>query len=183
MLDWIVHLAEMLEKKLAPWAVGERKIRQTVAAWTSRLRQGRSRRSAWSWCCLCQRVVRRKKCRASLQLVQGNPYETMSQEIHSQYDSILILDFGSQYSHLITRRCRELNVYCEMLPCTQKIADLTWKPKGIILSGSPYSVYDDVAPRVDPAVFNYGVPVLGICYGLQEMAWNHGGRVDAHDTR
>ncbi|GHT84515.1 GMP synthase [glutamine-hydrolyzing] [Actinomycetota bacterium] len=125
-----------------------------------------------------------KKCRAPLQLSLGSPYdETMSQEIHSQYDSILILDFGSQYSHLITRRCRELNVYCEMLPCTQKIADLTWKPKGIILSGSPYSVYDDVAPRVDPDVFTYGVPVLGICYGLQEMAWNHGGRVDAHDTR
>ena len=107
----------------------------------------------------------------------------MSQEIHSQYDSILILDFGSQYSHLITRRCRELNVYCEMLPCTQKMADLSWKPKGIILSGSPYSVYDDVAPRVDPAVFEMGVPVLGICYGLQEIAWNHGGRVDPHDSR
>lgn len=107
----------------------------------------------------------------------------MSQEIHSQYDSILILDFGSQYSHLITRRCRELNVYCEMLPCTQKMADLTWKPKGIILSGSPYSVYDEVAPRVDPAVFTMGVPVLGVCYGLQEIAWNHGGRVDPHDSR
>ncbi|WFD40180.1 GMP synthase (glutamine-hydrolyzing) [Malassezia japonica] len=107
----------------------------------------------------------------------------MSQEIHSQYDSILILDFGSQYSHLITRRCRELNVYCEMLPCTQQMKDLTWKPKGIILSGSPYSVYDEVAPRVDPAVFEMGVPVLGICYGLQEIAWNHGGRVDPHDSR
>lgn len=103
--------------------------------------------------------------------------------IHSQYDSILILDFGSQYSHLITRRCRELNVYCEMLPCTQKIADLDWSPKGVILSGSPYSVYDDGAPRVDPAVFEMGVPILGICYGLQEMAWNHGGKVDPHDKR
>ena len=103
--------------------------------------------------------------------------------IHSQYDTILILDFGSQYSHLITRRCRELNVYCEMLPCTQKIAELDWKPKGIILSGSPYSVYDDGAPRVDPDVFSAGVPVLGICYGLQEIAWNHGGKVDPHDHR
>jgi len=107
----------------------------------------------------------------------------MSQEIHSQYDSILILDFGSQYSHLITRRCRELNVYCEMLPCTQKIAELDWKPKGVILSGSPYSVYDEVAPRVDPDVFALGVPVLGICYGLQEIAWNHGGSVDPHEHR
>ena len=64
-------------------------------------------------------------------------------DIHSQYDSILILDFGSQYSHLITRRCRELNVYCEMLPCTTKISTLDWSPKGIILSGSPYSVYEE----------------------------------------
>lgn len=70
-----------------------------------------------------------------------------------------------------------------MLPCTQKIKDLDWKPKGIILSGSPYSVYDEVAPRVDPDVFTAGVPVLGICYGLQEIAWNHGGKVDPHDKR
>ncbi|ORX34678.1 hypothetical protein BD324DRAFT_126843 [Kockovaella imperatae] len=104
-------------------------------------------------------------------------------EIHSQYDTILILDFGSQYSHLITRRCRELSVYCEMLPCTQKIKDLSWKPKGIILSGSPYSVYDPEAPHVDPDVFTLGVPVLGICYGLQEIARTHGGQVEAHSHR
>ncbi|KAL7271780.1 GMP synthase (glutamine-hydrolyzing) [Rhizina undulata] len=90
------------------------------------------------------------------------------------FDTVLVLDFGSQYSHLITRRLRELNVYAEMLPCTQKIADLTWKPKGVILSGSPYSVYDSEAPHVDPAVFELGVPVLGVCYGLQEIAWNQG---------
>lgn len=106
-----------------------------------------------------------------------------AEAIHSQYDSILILDFGSQYSHLIARRCRELNVYCEMLPCTQKIAELDWKPKGVILSGSPFSVYDDGAPRVDKAVFDLGVPVLGICYGLQEIAWTFGGKVDPHDRR
>ncbi|KDQ14962.1 hypothetical protein BOTBODRAFT_32333 [Botryobasidium botryosum FD-172 SS1] len=104
-------------------------------------------------------------------------------EIHDAYDTILILDFGSQYSHLITRRCRELNVYAELMPCTQKIAELKWKPKGIILSGSPYSVYDKDAPRVDPAVFDYGVPVLGICYGLQEMAWNLGGKVGSSNHR
>ena len=101
------------------------------------------------------------------------------------FDTILILDFGSQYSHLITRRLREINVYAEMLPCTQKISELSWKPKGtsfqtalipgIILSGSPYSVYADDAPHADPALFDLGVclmstltkvPVLGICYGL-----------------
>ncbi|KAI0787535.1 GMP synthase [Fomes fomentarius] len=98
-------------------------------------------------------------------------------EIHDQFDTILILDFGSQYSHLITRRCRELNVYAELMPCTQKVKDLKFKPKGVILSGSPYSVYDKDAPHVDPEVFELGVPLLGICYGLQEMAWNLKGNV------
>ncbi|KLO15244.1 GMP synthase, partial [Schizopora paradoxa] len=104
-------------------------------------------------------------------------------EIHDQFDTILILDFGSQYSHLITRRCREHNVYAELLPCTQKLADLKWKPKGVILSGSPYSVYDDDAPHVDPTVFELGVPVFGICYGLQEMAWKLGGKVAKCERR
>lgn len=90
-----------------------------------------------------------------------------------------------QYSHLITRRCREHNVYAELMPCTTKIQDINFKPKGlhyiclmyqldwtyfpsgIILSGSPYSVYDNVSPHVDLAVFDLGVPILGICYGLQ----------------
>ncbi|KAF8339712.1 GMP synthase [Cantharellus anzutake] len=103
--------------------------------------------------------------------------------IHDAYDTILILDFGSQYSHLITRRCRELNVYAELLACTQKIRDLKWKPKGIILSGSPYSVYDEDAPHVDPEIFHMGVPVLGICYGLQEISWNLGGKVTKPDHR
>ncbi|KZV64723.1 GMP synthase [Peniophora sp. CONT] len=104
-------------------------------------------------------------------------------EIHDQFDTILILDFGSQYSHLITRRCRELNVYAELMPCTQKLSELGWKPKGVILSGSPYSVYDADAPHVDPAVFELGVPILGICYGLQEIAWQLGGKVKQCDHR
>ncbi|KAK5377474.1 GMP synthase (glutamine-hydrolyzing) [Exophiala xenobiotica] len=99
------------------------------------------------------------------------------------FDTILVLDFGSQYSHLITRRLRELNVYSEMLPCTQKIADLHFRPKGIILSGGPYSVYEAGAPHVDPAAFDLGVPILGICYGLQELAWHHGKNVLAGDKR
>jgi GMP synthase (glutamine-hydrolysing) len=93
---------------------------------------------------------------------------------HKMFDTILTLDFGSQYTHLITRRLRELNVYSEMLPCTTKIADLPFKPTGIILSGGPYSVYEEGAPHVDHAVFDLGVPILGICYGLQEMAWHFG---------
>ncbi|KAI9439840.1 GMP synthase [Lactarius indigo] len=104
-------------------------------------------------------------------------------EIHDQFDTILIFDFGSQYSHLITRRCRELNVYAELMPCTQKVKELGWKPKGVILSGSPYSVYDSDSPHVDPDVFELGVPILGICYGLQEIAWNLGGKVAKCDHR
>lgn len=84
---------------------------------------------------------------------------------------------------MITRRLREINVYSEMLPCTQKIADLPWKPTGVILSGSPWSVYDSDAPHVDPAVFDLGVPILGICYGLQEIAWHHGKNVAAGDKK
>jgi GMP synthase (glutamine-hydrolysing) len=92
---------------------------------------------------------------------------------HEVFDTILVLDFGSQYSHLITRRLREINVYSEMLPCTQKISELSWKPAGVILSGGPYSVYHEGAPHVDKAVFDLDVPILGICYGLQELAWQH----------
>ncbi|MCJ1252354.1 GMP synthase (glutamine-hydrolyzing) [Lignoscripta atroalba] len=104
-------------------------------------------------------------------------------EPHKTFDTILVLDFGSQYSHLITRRLRELNIYSEMLPCTQKISELSWKPKGVILSGGPYSVYADDAPHVDPAVFDLRIPLLGICYGLQEIAWHHGKNVLAGEKR
>jgi GMP synthase (glutamine-hydrolysing) len=99
------------------------------------------------------------------------------------FDTILVLDFGSQYSHLITRRLRELNIYSEMLPCTQKIVGLHFQPKGIILSGGPYSVYEDGAPHVDPAIYDLEVPILGICYGLQEIAWHFGKNVAAGSKR
>ena len=70
-----------------------------------------------------------------------------------------------------------------MLACTQKIAQLSWKPRGIILSGGPYSVYEEHAPHVDPAVFDLDVPILGICYGLQEIAWHHGRNVLAGEKK
>ena len=104
-------------------------------------------------------------------------------EVSKVFDTILVLDFGSQYSHLITRRLREFNVYAEMLPCTQKIAELSWKPKGIILSGGPYSVYAEDAPHVDHDIFKLGVPILGICYGMQELAWINGKGVARGDKR
>ena len=99
------------------------------------------------------------------------------------FDTILVLDFGSQYSHLITRRLRDIHVYSELQPCTVKIVDLSWKPKGIILSGGPYSVYDKDAPHVDPAIFELGLPILGICYGMQEIAWHFGKNVLAGEKR
>lgn len=100
-------------------------------------------------------------------------------EISTIFDSILILDFGSQYSHLIARRIRELGVYCELLPCTAKLADVPFKPKGIILSGGPSSVYDKDAPHADPKLWASNIPILGICYGLQEMVWAHNGKISA----
>lgn len=106
-------------------------------------------------------------------MMAANPEILKKTEPHETFDTILVLDFGSQYSHLITRRLRELNVYSEMLPCTQKISELSWTPKGIILSGGPNSVYAPDAPHVDPIVFESGIPILGICYGLQEIAWHY----------
>ena len=91
---------------------------------------------------------------------------------------ILILDFGSQYTQLIARRLRELEIYAEILPCTAKAADvLARRPEGIILSGGPASVHKAGAPRLEPELLQAGIPVLGICYGLQLLVHMHGGRV------
>ncbi len=95
---------------------------------------------------------------------------------------ILILDFGSQYTQLIARRVRELNVYCEIHPFN-KIPTLTPDIKGVILSGSPCSVRDEGSPDVDLSLFNGKVPVLGVCYGAQLMAQRNGGNVIASKIR
>lgn len=95
------------------------------------------------------------------------------------HQKILILDFGSQYTQLIARRVREANVYCELHPWD--VSDdfiRTFKPAGIILSGGPNSVYEDETPRAPQTVFELGVPVLGICYGMQTMAAQLGGKVE-----
>ncbi len=92
--------------------------------------------------------------------------------------SIVILDFGSQYTQLIARRIRELNVFSVVLPCTASTAEiLALKPQGLVLSGGPSSVYDADAPAADPAVLTLGLPVLGICYGLQFIVHHMGGKV------
>jgi len=99
-------------------------------------------------------------------------------------DSIAILDFGSQYSQLIARRVRELRVYSELLPCSTSAAELKrLNPSGVILSGGPSSVYDRGAPTLDREIWKLGLPVLGVCYGMQLMANDLGGRVEPAEVR
>ena len=96
----------------------------------------------------------------------------------STHSKILILDFGSQYTQVIARRIRECQVYSEIIRFDTPVAEVAAsKPKGLILSGGPASVYDKGAPQIDPEIFSLGVPVLGICYGLMLMAYHLGGRV------
>ena len=98
--------------------------------------------------------------------------------------SIVVLDFGAQYSQLIARRIREQNVFSVVLPCTASLDEIkSYAPAGIILSGGPSSVYDADAPPADDRVLHLGLPVLGICYGLQYMVYKLGGKVRAADKR
>jgi GMP synthase (glutamine-hydrolysing) len=98
--------------------------------------------------------------------------------------SIVVLDFGAQYSQLIARRIRELNVFSAVLPCNATLEEIrSYSPVGIILSGGPSSVYDKDAPVADPGVFELGLPVLGICYGLQYMVFSLGGKVRPAEKR
>ena len=103
-------------------------------------------------------------------------------DIHAH--RILILDFGAQYTQLIARRVRELGVYCEIHPWDTTDAQVRdFRPRGVILSGGPESATTADAPRACAAVFELGVPVLGICYGMQTMAQQLGGRVTASSER
>ncbi|GAB5519809.1 MAG: glutamine-hydrolyzing GMP synthase [Rhodothermales bacterium] len=106
------------------------------------------------------------------------------------HQRLVILDFGSQYTQLIARRVREAGVYSEIYPCTISTDEVAaMEPQGIILSGSPYSVYDDGSPQLDPALLDLkrpdgsDMPVLGICYGLQAMTYALGGEVERAERR
>ncbi len=97
---------------------------------------------------------------------------------------VLILDFGGQYNQLIARRVRECNVYCEVKPYTMSIDEIKEKnPVGIIFTGGPNSVYDEKSPHISKEVFELGVPVLGICYGCQIMAYTLGGTVTSANSK
>src|SRR6516164_10633322 len=97
---------------------------------------------------------------------------------------IVVLDFGGQYTQLIARRVREQGVFSAILPCTTAVEEVgKLEPAGIILSGGPSSVYDREAPKCDPAVLRLGAPVLGICYGMQWIAKEMGGKVEPAERR
>ncbi|MFB3073493.1 MAG: glutamine-hydrolyzing GMP synthase, partial [bacterium] len=104
---------------------------------------------------------------------------------HACYrDRILILDFGSQYTQLISRRVREAEVYCEIVPYDWPLEEIqAWAPQGLILSGGPASVTDPASPSRGAEIFDLGVPVLGVCYGMQLMAKELGGEVEAAGER
>ena len=101
-----------------------------------------------------------------------------------QHERVLVLDFGGQYNQLIARRVREQSVYCDLKPCDMTIEEIKrYAPKGIIFTGGPNSVYDENSPHIDPEIFRLGIPVLGICYGAQLMAYTLGGKVESATTR
>ena len=107
----------------------------------------------------------------------------MAKKNLSDFDKIIVLDFGSQYNQLITRRIRDFGIYSELLPhdlSIEKIKEIA--PKGIIFSGGPNSVYDKGALKVDPEIFKLGIPILGICYGMQLMSYDLGGKVEKADN-
>ena len=99
-------------------------------------------------------------------------------------ENIIVLDFGGQYSHLITRRIRDLSVYAELLPYSKSTKEIeSLNPSGIILTGGPSSVYDDNSPKPDSKIFDLNIPILGICYGLQIIVDNMGGSITRTDKR
>ncbi len=110
--------------------------------------------------------------------------DTASEPLARRHQTILVLDFGSQYTQLIARRVRENRVYCEIHPHSLSLEEIRRiEPLGLILSGGPQSVYEPGAARVDRALFDLGIPILGICYGMQLAAHLLGGRVEGSGER
>ena len=114
--------------------------------------------------------------------IHAGDTETLSSPVS---EGVVIVDFGSQYSHLISRRARELKVYSEVVFSSTPWEKVTERitPRGVILSGGPASVYDSGAPRIPDWVMDHQLPVLGICYGMQAMVHQLGGQVAPGDVR
>src|SRR2546426_249825 len=111
-----------------------------------------------------------------MQKVKENP--------KSELGGVVVLDFGGQYTQLIARRIREQQVFSAILPCTASLEEIKqYQPAGIVLSGGPSSVYDADAPKCDPKVLALGIPVLGICYGMQWITHTLGGKVERAERR
>lgn len=99
-------------------------------------------------------------------------------------ETVLVLDFGGQYNQLIVRRVRNLNVYAELLPADVSLERIkSYNPIGIIFTGGPNSVFAEDTPKISTEIYNLGVPVLGICYGMQLIAYQNGGTVVHATTR
>jgi GMP synthase (glutamine-hydrolysing) len=104
--------------------------------------------------------------------------------MEAELGGVVVLDFGGQYTQLIARRIREQQVFSSILPCTTSMEELMkLEPVGVVLSGGPSSVYDPEAPKCDPKLLSLGVPVLGICYGMQWITHTLGGKVERAERR
>src|SRR5690348_13060614 len=112
-------------------------------------------------------------------MAAGAAMTEQPQKPKSELGGVVVLDFGGQYTQLIARRIREQQVFSAILPCTASIEEIRqFEPAGLVLSGGPSSVYDADAPKCDPAILALGIPVLGICYGMQWITHALGGKVD-----
>jgi GMP synthase (glutamine-hydrolysing) len=114
----------------------------------------------------------------------GAQMQQQPERPNSERGGVVVLDFGGQYTQLIARRIREQQVFSSVLPCTTTLDEIRkLEPTGIVLSGGPSSVYDAQAPKCDPAVLSLGIPVLGICYGMQWLTYHLGGKVEPAERR
>src|SRR3989454_4828600 len=114
----------------------------------------------------------------------GPKMQKVKQKPKSELGGVVVLDFGGQYTQLIARRIREQQVFSAILPCTASLEEIKqYEPAGIVLSGGPSSVYDADAPKCDPKVLALGIPVLGICYGMQWITHTLGGKVERAERR
>jgi len=114
----------------------------------------------------------------------AKPVHDQVGSMEAELGGVVVLDFGGQYTQLIARRIREQQVFSSILPCTTSMEELMkLEPVGVVLSGGPSSVYDPEAPKCDPKLLALGVPVLGICYGMQWITHTLGGKVERAERR